>query len=190
MLKDSFHKLMVYVGLTEDYYDEFGRSAANERPFSEASPETDAVWSTTQAPVANAPASRQNSVSVLDYATTTSSAPPHRPLVRPVGTSSVRPITTLATESELDVLVPRSYEDSKRIGDELKARRALVVNLATADSDLSRRIVDFSSGVVYTLGGKIQKIGPHVFMLVPPNVRVSPESLERLRHQNFRPNTY
>ena len=83
-------------------------------------------------------------------------------------------------------MAPQSYEDSKRIGDELKLHRALVVNLATADADLSRRIVDFSSGVVYTLGGKISKVGTHVYLLVPPNVRVSPEALARLRHQNFR----
>jgi cell division inhibitor SepF len=188
VLKDSFRKLLVYVGLTEDDYDEFGRNSQNERPFVENSPvdTMDSAWSTATPPAPPAP--RTSSVSVLDYGAGASSPPTHRPLIRPaVPSSAVRPITTMAHEADLDVLVPRSYEDSKRIGDELRARRALVVNLATADADLSRRIVDFSSGVVYTLGGKIQKVGPHVFLLAPPNVRVSPESLERLRHQNFRP---
>ena len=192
VLKDSFRKLMVYVGLTEDDYDEFGRSGANERPFVETSADIqEGPWTTVPTPLpVSAP--RQNSVSVLDPMPGVSpTAPQHRPLIRPsVSNSGVRPITTLAHDGDLEVLVPRSYEDSKRIGDELKNRRALIVNLTTADSDLSRRIIDFSSGVVYTLGGKIQKVGPHVFLLVPPNVRVSPESLERLRHQNFRPAQY
>ena len=189
MLKDSFRKLLVYVGLTEDDYDEFGRNSMNERPFVENAVHepVESAWSTATPP-APPTAPRTSSVSVLDYGAGGSSPPMHRPLIRPaVPSSAVRPITTMAHDADLDVLVPRSYEDSKRIGDELRARRALVVNLATADADLSRRIVDFSSGVVYTLGGKIQKVGPHVFLLAPPNVRVSPESLERLRHQNFRP---
>ena len=187
MLKDSFRKLLVYVGLTEDDYDEFGRPNAGDRPFVESStPEpVENSWTTPTPP---APPTRTSSVSVLDYGAGPSQPPMHRPLIRPATPSSaVRPITTMAHDTDLDVMVPHSYEDSKRIGDELRARRALVVNLATADADLSRRIVDFSSGVVYTLGGKIQKIGPHVFLLAPPNVRVSPESLERLRHQNFQP---
>jgi FtsZ-interacting cell division protein YlmF len=181
---------MVYVGLTEDDYDEFGRNSAAERPFVDTPTEEsyDAPWGSSVAPAPEPMLpKRQSSVSVLDGATNVASSPPRRPLVRPSAPStSVRPITTMAHDEDLDVMVPRSYEDSKRIGDELKSRRAIVVNLTTADSDLSRRIVDFSSGVVYTLGGKISKIGPHVYLLVPPNVRVSPESIARLRHQNFR----
>jgi FtsZ-interacting cell division protein YlmF len=181
--------MLVYVGLTEDDYDEFGRTTTGERPFVDppAQEPRDSAWSTATAPAPSLSA-RTPSVSVLDYGAGASSPPTHRPLIRPAASSSgVRPITTMAHDSDLDVLIPRSYEDSKRIGDELRARRALVVNLAATDADLSRRIVDFSSGVVYTLGGKIQKVGPQVYLLAPPNVRVSPESLERLRHQNFRP---
>jgi cell division inhibitor SepF len=190
VLKDSFRKLMVYVGLTEDDYDEFGRQNANDRPFVEtpapAAESVDAPWGTSAAPaVESGLPRRQSSVSVLDGASDPA-APPRRPMVRPTApATAVRPITTMAHD-DVDVSVPRSYEDSKRIGDELKSRRAIVVNLTTADADLSRRIVDFSSGVVYTLGGKISKIGPHVYLLEPPNVRVSPESITRLRDQNFR----
>jgi cell division inhibitor SepF len=189
VLKDSFRKLMVYVGLTEDDYDEFGRAEPAERPFTgrAAEDDYDEPWAATAAPSAPTIAPlRQSSVSVLDGAGAPSS-PPRRPMVRPAPASSaVRPITTVARDEDLDALSPRSYEDSKRIGDVLKSQRALVVNLTSADADLSRRIVDFSSGVVYTLGGKISKVGPHVYLLVPPNVRVSPEAIARLRHQGFR----
>ena len=183
---------MVYVGLTEDDYDEFGRNGPNERPFVESNQPDgyDTAWvaQTANASVPPAPPARQSSVSVIDNVPgAVNPNYPSRPMIRPATpTSSVRPITTMAHDGDLEVLIPRSYEDSKRIGDELKSRRALVINLATADSDLSRRVIDFSSGVVYTLGGKIQKIGTSVFLLVPPNVRVSPESIDRLRRQNFR----
>jgi cell division inhibitor SepF len=176
-LKDSFRKFMVYVGLTEDDYDEFGRKSA-DRPF------TEGVDTVDEPPP---PPRRASGVAVLDAQATTE-APPRRPLVRPqTGTPAVRPITTMAHEEDLTVVAPISYEESKRIGDELKGRRAMVISLALCDAEVGRRILDFSSGVVYTLGGKISRVGPHVYLLVPPNVRVSPESIDRLRAQNFRP---
>jgi FtsZ-interacting cell division protein YlmF len=126
-------------------------------------------------------------VSLLDSAPA-APAPPRRPVVRAAApANAVRPITTLAYEEDLSVVAPQSYEESKRIGDDLKGRRALVVSLVNADAEVGRRILDFSSGVVYTLGGRIQKVSHHVYLLVPPNVRVSPESLDRLRQENFRP---
>ncbi len=183
VLKDSFRKLMVYVGLTEDDYDEFGRPRESERPFVERPEPDESPWATTSV------GARSGAVSVLDTAPGASGS--SRPLIRPAQPSSaVRPITTLAHDGDVDVVVPTTYEESKRIADDLRARRALVINLATIDSELGRRIIDFSAGVVYTLSGKITKIGPHVYLLVPPNVRVSPESIERLRHQNFRPSSF
>lgn len=175
MLKDSFRKFMVYVGLTEDDYDELGRRA----PERAADPEP--------APLVEPLNRRAASVAVLD-APAQQAAPPRRPVVRPASpASAVRPITTLQSDEDLGVIAPTSYEESKRIGDDLKARRALVVSLARCDSEVGRRILDFSSGVVYTLGGKISRVAPHVYLLVPPNVRVSPESIDRLRQSQFRP---
>lgn len=193
MLRDSFRKFMVYVGLTEDDYPDAPRAA--DRPFASAATdeEYESHWAPTPAPTmasTSAPqplSPRTSSVSVL-HDTGVHPTVPARPVVRPATPSSaVRPITTLAHDEDLDVLEPRSYEDSKRIGDELRGRRALVINLHAADSDLARRIIDFSSGVVYTLSGRIQKVGPHVYLLVPPNVRVSPEAITRLRERDFRP---
>ncbi len=177
---------MVYVGLTEDDYDDLGRGS--ERPFVDASTGDmyESQWAPQPAPAPVAPVQQRTpSVSVLDNGYAPS--PAGRPVVRATPpSSSVRPITTLAHDGDLEVLVPHSYEDSKRIGDHLKARRALVVNLVMADADLSRRIIDFSSGVVYTLSGRIQRVAPQVYLLAPQNLRVSPEAIERLRQQNFR----
>lgn len=193
MLKDRFHSFMVFLGLAEDDFDDdYSRRGADvderyqparmETPEPVASP-----WATTSEPVVAPTIPRSSSVSVLDgYGQAQPGA--GRPLMRPApSTSSVRPITTLAAEGDLDAFVPRSYDDSKRIGDELRARRSLVVNLSGADPELSRRITDFASGVVYTLGGKIRRIDHHIYLLSPSDVRVSPEAIERLRQRGFRP---
>jgi cell division inhibitor SepF len=190
VLKDRFHSFMVFLGLAEeDFDDEYGRGAREERPAYNAPAPTetyDAPWATAApAPIV---APRSSSVSVIDGYGNPSSATAGRPVMRPVATgSSVRPITTMAHDGDVAVFVPRSYDDSKRIGDELRSRRSLVVNLTTVDAELSRRITDFASGVVYTLGGKIRRIDNHVYLLSPADVRVSPESIERLRQNGFRP---
>jgi FtsZ-interacting cell division protein YlmF len=184
VLKDSFRKLMVYVGLAEDDFDDLGRQSAAERPFTDEPPMQEAP---TWAPAPAAATRGSGSVSVLDGGAGGYVQPTRPPLRPATPTSAVRPITTLAPDDALAVLVPRSYEDSKRIGDELKGRHPLVINLASADADLARRIIDFSSGVVYTLGGRIQRVAANVYLLVPPNTRVTPESVERLRLQGFHP---
>jgi cell division inhibitor SepF len=190
VLKDRFRSFMVFLGLAEEDYDE--GYVAPEEPAAYSPPPGaatyDAPYGSAGAVPASAPSVR-SSVSVIDQhgaAPAPALAASGRPLMRPVGASSVRPITTMAHD-DIDVFVPRSYDDSKRIGDELRARRPLVVNLAAADADLSRRITDFASGVVYTLGGKIRRIDQHVYLLSPPDVRVAPESIDRLRQRGFAP---
>jgi cell division inhibitor SepF len=190
VLKDRFRSFMVFLGLAEEDYDEGYVAPEDPAPYSPppGAATFDSPYGAASAVPAGTPPAR-SSVSVIDP----QGAPPApapapsatgRPLMRPVGASSVRPITTMAHD-DVDVFIPRSYDDSKRIGDELCARRPLVVNLAAADADLSRRITDFASGVVYTLGGKIRRIDQHVYLLSPPDVRVAPESIDRLRQRGF-----
>ncbi|MFC5403073.1 cell division protein SepF [Cohnella soli] len=68
---------------------------------------------------------------------------------------------------------PRSYEEAQEIADQLKSRRAVVVNLQRVRRDQAIRIVDFLSGTVYALGGQISKIGTDIFLCTPDSVEVS-----------------
>jgi cell division inhibitor SepF len=190
VLKDRFRSFMVFLGLAEDDFDEgYVAPSSEDREYQPpAGTDTyEAPWAGTNTPpptLTPAPAPRSSSVSVIDGYSTGAGAPASRPVVR-AASPSVRPITTMPHNGDVDVFVPRSYDDSKRIGDELRARRSLVVNLANVDPDLSRRITDFASGVVYAMQGKIRRIDHHVYLLSPPDVRVSPESIERLRQRGF-----
>ena len=75
--------------------------------------------------------------------------------------------------SKVILVEPRIYSEVNDIADHLKNRRAVVVNLQRIDSEQGRQIVDFLSGVVYALGGDIQKIGLSIFLCTPDNVEVS-----------------
>jgi cell division inhibitor SepF len=65
------------------------------------------------------------------------------------------------------------YAEAQEIADQLKNRRAVVVNLHRIERDQAKRIVDFLSGTVYAIGGDIQKIGAEIFLCTPDNVEVS-----------------
>lgn len=74
--------------------------------------------------------------------------------------------------SKVILAEPRIYAEAQDISEQLKNKRAVVVNLQRIDRDQGVRIVDFLSGTVYALGGDIQRIGTDIFLCVPDNVEV------------------
>ncbi len=57
----------------------------------------------------------------------------------------------------------------------------MILNLQGLDRDLQRRLIDFSSGLAYALGGSMSRVADQVFLLTPSNVEVSQEEKERLQ---------
>jgi cell division inhibitor SepF len=90
-----------------------------------------------------------------------------------VSLQSVQKTVTPTKGSKVMLLEPRTYSESTEIADHLKSRRAVVVNLQRIDNEQGRQIIDFLSGVVYAIGGDIQKIGMSIFLCTPDNVEVS-----------------
>lgn len=90
--------------------------------------------------------------------------------------------------SKVIILEPITYSESTEIADHLKNRRAVVVNLQSIDQTGGRQIVDFLSGVVYAIGGDIQKIGSSIFLCTPDNVEVTGNITDFLPEHN-NPNT-
>ena len=77
--------------------------------------------------------------------------------------------------SQVHLVVPRSFNDAKQIADRFKLSVPVIVNLQDADVDLSKRLIDFASGLTYALNGTMQRIADKVFLLTPPNIVVSAE---------------
>ena len=74
--------------------------------------------------------------------------------------------------NKMILLEPRSYSESQQIADHLKNRNSVVVNLKRVTSDQAKRIIDFLSGVIYAIGGSMQKIGVGIYLCTPKNVNV------------------
>jgi cell division inhibitor SepF len=101
------------------------------------------------------------------------SAPP-RPTV-------VRTMPSAAQAARVHVTEPRGFNDAQEVGDRLKANQPVILNLQGLDRDLQRRLIDFSSGLAYALGGSMIRAADQVFLLTPSNVEVSQEEKERLQ---------
>ncbi len=71
--------------------------------------------------------------------------------------------------------MPGSFNDVQEMADRFKAGQPVIVNLQGVESDLSRRIIDFASGVCYGVGGEMEKVANQVYLLTPTNVEVSAE---------------
>lgn len=75
--------------------------------------------------------------------------------------------------AEVGVFVPRAFGDVTHVADALRNRQVVIVNLQSVDRALLQRIVDFTSGVAYTLDGKIQKLAEGIYLVVPPGITVN-----------------
>jgi cell division inhibitor SepF len=83
------------------------------------------------------------------------------------------------------LVVPRSFNDAQSIADKFKDSTPVIVNLQSADPELSKRLIDFSSGLTYALSGSMQRVADKVFLLTPRNVEVSAEERARLIDRGF-----
>jgi cell division inhibitor SepF len=79
--------------------------------------------------------------------------------------------------SEVSVFVPHAFADVTEIADALRARQTVIVNLQGADRGLLQRVVDFVSGVAYTIDGRIQKLAEAMYLVVPPGVAVNAQGI-------------
>ena len=95
--------------------------------------------------------------------------------------SSVNRITS---QFKMVVIEPKSFDESPRLVDNLKAKKPVIINLEKLESDTARKIFDFLSGATYALNGNVQKIANNIFVFVPENVDVT-SSVDQKTSANF-----
>lgn len=153
--KDYWNKMLVYFGISED--DERYEEEPRERSrrTTTVSEDTDS-WDVDPAP-------RRRS----------SSAGPSR-----------RPAPAAATAG-VGVVPPRTFNDAQTIADQFKRGVPVIVNLQQTDAELSKRVIDFASGLTYGLSGSMQRIADKVFLLTPEDVEVSAEDRAAMIESGF-----
>ncbi|MDX6482907.1 MAG: cell division inhibitor SepF, partial [Gaiellaceae bacterium] len=81
---------------------------------------------------------------------------------------------------QVHLVVPRSFNDAQQIADKFKDAIPVILNLQSSDQELSKRLIDFASGLTYALNGGMQRVADKVFLLTPRNVEVSAAERARL----------
>lgn len=163
-------RAMVYLGLVDDDYEDY--EVYDDVPVSPARPTRN-----YNAPEATEVSGGQSSIRTIPREETGGGiAVTPRPSV-------VRPI--VPTSAKVHVVAPTRFPDAQEIGDRFKANQPVIVNLQDADRELSRRMIDFCSGVTYALGGSMDKVADQVFLLTPTNVEVSAEEKRRLQERGL-----
>ena len=97
---------------------------------------------------------------------------------RPVASSKITPMRSSRKANqgpnmEVCVIKPSSMEDTREIADTLVDNSTVILNLEGIDVELAQRIIDFTSGACYSLGGSLQKVSSYIFVLGPYNVDIT-----------------
>jgi cell division inhibitor SepF len=96
----------------------------------------------------------------------------------------VRPIPASAS-AKPHVVTPNSFNHAQEVADKFKANQPVILNLQGAERDLARRLIDFSSGLCYGLGGHMEKVAHQVYLLTPSDVEVSADERRRLQERGL-----
>ena len=158
-------RAMDYLGLNpDDVYEDYEPSAEMERPARASRPEpprsdyTEDVSRPTVRPVREPDSGAIRRISSEDSGAA----------LRPIGVregSSVRPIPQ---PGEPVTVKPRRFDQAQEVADRLREGQPVIMNLEGVDREISRRLVDFASGVCYGVGGTMEKVAVGVFLLKPP----------------------
>ena len=89
---------------------------------------------------------------------------------RILGGGKSKTVSFNAAQMQVVLVKPERYEDVTSIADHLNDGKSVVLNLESADRDLSRRIVDFLSGATYANRGNMRKVSKGTFLIVPHGV--------------------
>ena len=168
MASGIMRKAMVYLGLSDDEYEDY-------EPYEDQPPSVGQTRRYAE-PVDSGTVSAVRPVREFPE-------PGNGVTITP-RTAVVRPITPMHG-AKVHVVAPSRFADAQEIGDRFKNGQPVIVNLQSNDRELSRRMIDFCSGVTYALSGEMEKVADQVFLLAPSNVKVSEEERRRLADRGF-----
>ena len=165
-----FKKLMLYLGLGPDEaYEEYMEDSAARR-----GPLTSGEFLEERATVESQPLySKESSLGESSI----------RPLT-PESSGTVRTIQP-AVASKPYAVAPKSFQDAQEMADRFLADQPVIINLQGVDAELSRRIIDFASGICYGRGGSMEKVASQVYLLTPHDVEVSVDDRRRFEQADL-----
>ncbi|MCW2954194.1 MAG: hypothetical protein JWQ48_3364 [Conexibacter sp.] len=184
--RDTWHRSLVYFGLAVEHdYDDDEPEAQPQQRYAE--PEAELEDRYRERPnVRRLSSSRRRRDEIDDIFADDAATERRTSVLRPVGGSGAGGVRNgRSGEVRVHLVVPKSFNDAQDVADKFKDSIPVILNLQGSDTDLSKRLIDFSSGLTYALDGGMQRIADKVFLLTPRNVEVSAEERARLIEKGF-----
>ena len=173
--RDTWHNVLVYFGLAED------RDPYDEEPVEYREPEEELENRYRERPNVRRLSSRRRRDDIDDIFADESPSERRTTALRSVGP----PGNGSRGDVRVHLVIPKSFNDAQDVADKFKDSIPVIINLQGSDADLSKRLIDFASGLTYALDGGMQRIADKVFLLTPRNVEVSAEERARLIEKCF-----
>jgi cell division inhibitor SepF len=175
--RDTWHRALVYFGLAvEEDYDEGHEAYPPE-------PEVELEDRYRDRPNVRRLSASRRRRDEIDEIFADEPSDRRTAMLRPVGSGGGA--RNGRGDVRVHLVVPKSFNDAQDVADKFKDAIPVILNLQGSDTDLSKRLIDFSSGLTYALDGGMQRIADKVFLLTPRNVEVSAEERARLIEKGF-----
>ena len=101
----------------------------------------------------------------------------------PTGTSAFSgQVVNIGNKQEVVLFHPANFNDTSKAADDLRSRKAVIVNMENIDKAMARRVVDFLSGCAYAIDGKVKKVAQSTYLFCPHNMEISGD-LENLQSE-------
>ncbi len=81
-------------------------------------------------------------------------------------------VVSMANKQEVVLFHPSTFNDTSKAADDLRNRKAVIVNMENVDKAMARRVVDFLSGCAYAVDGKVKKVAQSTYLFCPHNMDV------------------
>ena len=91
-------------------------------------------------------------------------------------------VVSMGNKQEVVLFHPANFNDTSKASDDLRSRKAVIVNMENVDKAMARRVVDFLSGCAYALDGKVKKVAQSTYLFCPHNMEVIGD-LESLQNE-------
>lgn len=89
------------------------------------------------------------------------------------------------TQLQVVIVKPEKFEDASSIADRLNDKHTVVLNLESCSKDISRRLIDFLSGVAYANRGQIKKVANSTFIITPYHVDIMGDLMDELENSGI-----
>jgi cell division inhibitor SepF len=176
--RDTWHRTLVYFGLAEDR-----DTYEDEEPVDPRTSEEELESRYRERPNVRRLSSRRRRDDIDDIFAEEPESERRTTVLRSVGGGTR--VANGRGEVRVHLVIPKSFNDAQDVADKFKDSIPVIINLQSSDADLSKRLIDFASGLTYALDGGMQRIADKVFLLTPRNVEVSAEERARLIEKGF-----